>query len=489
MKRLGILWDPENPLVPVTPVVAALRERAELQEYTFDRLGHRTMPNAAYELGPVELDGLLWIEGGPLPRDLERIPCVKAGWIVNPQLEPTLLAEMSGLFDLRFSATQDSCADEGARWLPLSITEEKPLDLPSGLSLLVGDPKPATHMAQERRLRRELAGLSTSRPVVIALGEGGRTHPLFFDCLRAGAAVLSAEADLRGVVHVGEHAELLGGSTRALLEDPARLETLSRRGPEIVRHLHEPELRAAQILDALWPRARVFGTSKPRVSVLVTCHRYLRRLKVCLESLARQTIPLEIVVADPESPDGLAEYLPEFAARHPKLRVVHLPIDGRYHRNRGVGINRAFDVSMGQVIVSIDGDIVFAPGTLERLERAVLSAPNQVLGIRRVFVDRAETERILAGQVDPFGDFERLASSPGDGEENALVGVLGYCQAVERRAFARARYPEEFDRVNQSDIVFVERLGRVGVRPRFIEDERALHLWHPRNWNGTTELL
>lgn len=489
MKRLGILWDPENPQVPVAPVVAALRKRAVVVDLSFDRLGHRTLPNAAYELGRMELDGLLWIEGGPLPRDLAEMSCVKAGWIVNPQLEPTLLAETAGFFDVRFCALQEACADERARWLPLSLSEEAPLDLPPGISLLVGDPKPAAHLAVERRLRRELAGVAPARPVVVALGEGGRTHPLFFDCLRAGAAVVSDAADLRGVVHVGEHAEVMTDGIRQLAADPARLETLSRRGPEIVRHLHEPELRAAQVLDALWPRARVWGTSRPRVSVLVTCHRYLRRLKVCLESLARQTIPVEVVVADPESPDGLADYLPEFAARYGHLRVVHLPLDVRYHRNRGVGINRAFDVSSGQVIVSIDGDIVFAPRTLELLEREILRAPDQVLGIRRVFVDHTETERVLSGQVDPFADFERLAESMGDGQENALVGVLGYCQAVHRKAFARARYPEEFDQVNQSDIVFVERLGARGIKPRFLETERALHLWHPRNWKGTTELL
>jgi hypothetical protein len=458
-------------------------------DLSFDRLGHRTLPNAAFALGPPEFDGLFWIEGGPLPKDLQELPRVKACWIVNPHLEPTLLEETADLFDVRFCALQEACADEWARWLPLSLTEAEPLDLPPGLSILVGDPKPAAHMAVERHLRRELAGVAPARPVVVALGEAGRLHPLFFDCLRSGAAVISEAADLRGVVHVGEHAERLTDKVRALVQDPARLETLSRRGPEIVRHLHEPGLRAAQIVDALWPRARVFGTSRPSVSVLVTCHRYLRRLKVCLESLARQTIPLEIVVADPESPDGLADYLPEFAARHPRLRVVHLPLDVRYHRNRGVGINRAFDASSGRIIVSIDGDIVFAPHTFELFERQLSRAPDQVLGLRRVFVDRAETERVLAGEVDPFGNFERLAASPGDGEENALVGVLGYCQAVHRAAFARARYPEEFDRVNQSDIVFVERLGCLGVRPRFLENERALHLWHPRNWMGTTDLL
>ena len=70
------------------------------------------------------------------------------------------------------------------------------------------------------------------------------------------------------------------------------------------------------------------------------------------------------------------------------------------------------------------------------------------------------------------------------------LGVLGYCQAVDRKAFAKARYPREIDRVNQSDIIFVERLRKfAGVKPQYLGDQVVLHLWHPRNWNGTETQL
>jgi len=214
---------------------------------------------------------------------------------------------------------------------------------------------------------------------------------------------------------------------------------------------------------------------------------------VCLESLARQDLPpgtLEIVVADPESPDGLSDALEEFGLRYPGVRLVHLPIDLKYHRNRGVGINRAFDVSGGRVVIAIDGDLVFPPGLIRLLEARVLANPAEVCGVRRSFVGRENTERILRGELDPFIHFDDLSRSPGDGEEKSFVGVLGYCQAVDRSAFACARYPEEFDVVNQSDIVFLERLAKEAqVRSHFLSDQTVLHLWHPRNWGGTKEFL
>jgi len=507
MKRLLVLWDPENPVTPVGPVLSALRATTEVSEVTFRDVAHRTLPNGAFEIGtladPLKIDGLLWIEGGPLPSDLDRLDCPKACWLPNIHQEPTLLEDLGALFDRCLVSTLDSSADERARWLPLAASGGRPPTPPEGVSILLDDPKPPHHMMVERALQKALGEMAPpARPIVFCLGQKGRAHPMLLDCLRSGAAVVvDPESDLRGMAHIGEHLEVfpsleeLGRFTRGLAADVPRLERLSTRGPEIVEHLHSPELRAAQLRDAMWPRETVLGGAHftPKVSILVTCFRYLKRFRFCLESLAGQDMPpgsIEVVVADPESPDGLADHLVEYAKRNPHLRVVRLSLDPRYHRNRGVGINRAFDASKGEVILSIDGDLIFPPGLVRVLVDQVLSAPGHVYGVQRRFIPKEVTEQILSGGLDPFSKFEELSRSEGDGEQQPFVGVLGYCQTVHRKAFARARYPEEFDKVNQSDIVFVERLAaRAGVSPQFLEDQEVLHLWHPRNWNGTNDFL
>ena len=509
MKKLLVLWDPSNPVVPAAPIVEALENMPDidLRALTFDEVGHQTLPNGGFQLRPVlgkdEPESILWIEGGPLPSDLEGFSCPKACWLVNTHHEPSLLDEVAPRFDRVFSALLRDTAEERAVWLPVASNESTVVSAPSGISVLVDDPRPPSHVEAEQVLLDSVAEFeSTSVPVVVALGNGGQVHPMLFDCLRSGAAVLVDPAcDLRGIAHAGEHLavfpsnEGLAEFIRELLKDSKRLSLLASRGPVIVEHLHQPEMRAARICAGFWPEARVLSgrEHRPRVSILVTCHRYLRRLRVCLESLARQDVPpgfLEIVVADPASPDGLSVALEEFAERYPDLRVVHLPMDSRYHRNRGVGINRAFDISQGGVVIAIDGDLVFPPNLIVLLESNVVNHPDRVFGVRRSFVGKEETERILNGELDPFAQFDRLSLSEGDGEEKAFVGVLGYCQAVDRRAFARARYPEELDLVNQSDIVFLERLAKEAqVSPHYLEDQTVLHLWHPRNWLGTTEPL
>lgn len=509
MKRLLVLWDPTNPLVPAAPVVEALSAVRDVQAkvLTFKELGHRTLPNGAFRLpvaSPEEMpDGLLWIEGGPLPGNLKDFPCPKACWLVNSVQEPSLLEEIGSQFDRVLSASLQDCAEERALWLPLAGNASGPIEVPPGISVLVDDPEPPEQIEVEQLLASKLRDYGhPSVPIVLALGNGGRPHSLLFDCLRSGAAVIAdPQTDLRGLAHIGEHLDVFPSKEelpqfiRKLLSDSERLSRLAARGPAIASHLHEPKLRAIRIVESLWPRTRVLSgrDHEPRVSILVTCYRYLRRFRVCLESLARQTMPpgsLEIVVADPESPDGLAEALQHFAGQYPGIRVVQVPIDPRYHRNRGFGIHRAFEASRAAVVIGIDGDLVFPPHLIGLLEESVRREPAHVYGIRRSFIGRDDTERILKGELDPFAEFDRLSRSEGDGEEQAFVGVLGYCQAVARSAFARARYPEEFDVVNQSDIVFVERLGKEAkVTPRFLGTESALHLWHPRNWKGTSESL
>jgi hypothetical protein len=509
VKKLLVLWDPSNPLVPAAPVVQALKNMPDIgiRALTFDEVGHPTLPNGSFQLRPVlgseEPEGILWIEGGPFPSDLVSFSCPKSCWLVNTHQEPSLMEEVAPHFDRVFSASLRDTAEDRARWLPVSSDESVVLTPPPGISVLVDDPRPPSHAHAEQALMGASEHFGpTPVPLVVAMGNGGQVHPMLFDSLKSGAAVLvSPECDLRGIAHAGEHLEVfpsnesLVGFVRELLKNPERLRRLSSRAPAIVEHLHRPEMRAARICAGFWPESRVLSgrEHRPRVSILVTCYRYLRRLRVCLESLARQEAPpgsLEIVVADPASPDGLSVALEEFAGRYPELRLLHLPIDSRYHRNRGVGINRAFEVSQGRVVIAIDGDLVFPPHLVALLEANVVNHPDRVFGVRRAFIGKDETERILRGELDPFAEFERLSRSAGDGEEKAFVGVLGYCQAVDRRAFARARYPEEFNLVNQSDIVFLERLAKeAGVSPHYLQDQTVLHLWHPRNWMGTTESL
>jgi|GEM_PF-1751133 len=504
--RLGIFWDPSNPLAQVRPVVAALGAACETVEYTFETHGHRINPNNAFDISEQldrdRIDTLFWIEGGPMPRDLHQCGRTTACWLINTHLEPSLWADFKHVFHWIFVAELSLAARSRCYWLPLSLTGDV-ASLPRGIHVFGQSPLSHAQSNYVLALHSLKSGLCLPDiPVALCLGQNGNPHPQLYNLMAAGCVcIVDAQSDVRDIGNPGEHllvapmAEQLGDILNAIGKDSSIAQNIAIRAREIMLHLHTPELRAKQFLDRINGCSRVLGGARfrPAISVITSCFRYLKRFRIYLESLARQLLPagtLEIVVADPQSPDGLAEYLSEFARCNPHLRVTHVPLDARYCHNRGYCINRAFDESSGDTVISTDGDIVFPPGLVGELATISRSKPQSVLGVKRSFLKREITEAIIAMKYNPFPDFEKLATSDGDGEPDGKLGVLGYCQVLTREAFAAARYPETIDKINQSDIVFVERLGHfASVTPLFLADQTVLHLWHPRDWNGTKDFL
>jgi len=83
-------------------------------------------------------------------------------------------------------------------------------------------------------------------------------------------------------------------------------------------------------------------------------------LLATLDSLAAQTVPVEVVVVDNASTDGTAAAV---ATRHPAVRVV------RNERNLGFGaaINRVVLELEGDVLVLVNNDVVCEPDFVARL--------------------------------------------------------------------------------------------------------------------------
>jgi hypothetical protein len=503
--NLLVLWDPLNPMVPVGPVISALPRFSKVFDLKFGSSIHRTSPNFGFDIRPIvdrlHPDGILWIEGGPLPRDLSDCNCRKACWLINSNLEPTLIADMTPLFDVRLTATRFAC-DQNFRWLPLAASGGiQPIV--SATQVITSDPMPASHAMVAATIRGAVTAHSNSGlSITVCPGQNRQPSGGVFDRMASGTiTIVDPESDIRDIGHPGDHLlvypsiQELPKFLQTLNEDPESGRRISARGPDIVKHLHTPDLRAKQLFESIWPTSTVLGGNQhsPQISVLTSCYKYLKRFRCYLASLAKQKLPagsLEIVVADPGSPDGLYEYLREFANKNAHLRIVHVPIDGMYNRNRGLCINRAFKSSSGHIIVATDGDIIFPQDLVGHLAEQSRAHADLVFGVRRSFLDRSATTEILEGRRDPLGDFLELSKVHSDGEPNGREGVLGYCQVLRRAAFERAGYPEEFDMINQSDIVFLERLQKYAqVTPCFLENKTVLHLWHPRDWSGTKDLL
>ncbi|QIY96259.1 CDP-glycerol glycerophosphotransferase family protein [Streptomyces sp. S1D4-11] len=102
----------------------------------------------------------------------------------------------------------------------------------------------------------------------------------------------------------------------------------------------------------------------PRFSVIVPVFKVQGFLRECLDSVLDQSYTdIEVIAVDDCSPDGCGAILDEYAAREPRLRVLHLP--------RNVGLGRARNAGMpyatGDFLFFLDSDDSLTPGALRAM--------------------------------------------------------------------------------------------------------------------------
>jgi CDP-glycerol glycerophosphotransferase (TagB/SpsB family)/glycosyltransferase involved in cell wall biosynthesis len=102
----------------------------------------------------------------------------------------------------------------------------------------------------------------------------------------------------------------------------------------------------------------------PRFSVIVPVFKVQGFLRECLDSVLDQSYTdIEVIAVDDCSPDGCGAILDEYAAREPRLRVLHLP--------QNVGLGRARNAGMpyatGDFLFFLDSDDTLTPGALRAM--------------------------------------------------------------------------------------------------------------------------
>jgi len=227
-----------------------------------------------------------------------------------------------------------------------------------------------------------------------------------------------------------------------------------------------------------------------QVSIILTCYRFLQRLRVSLHNWCNQEIALgayEVLVVNPASPDGTHEYLAAVASSYPHVRIREVAVEHALATNKGKMLNRAVAVSRGEWIWLTDADVLFSP-TCIAMVLAHLKEQRQYLfyGQRR-YLSLTQTNALLSGRMNGLTEYELLARSHTPrGPENA---PWGYTQIVHRSVIERIPYRENFNHFAHADTGFVADCKRHRVLPQQIRGLVCLHLDHPFSWYGTKAFL
>lgn len=142
----------------------------------------------------------------------------------------------------------------------------------------------------------------------------------------------------------------------------------------------------------------------PRFSVVVPVYHVQAYLHACLDSVLGQSFgDFEVVVVDDCSPDGSGEIADGYAARDPRVTVLHLPENVGLGPARNAGLARA----TGEYVLFLDSDDTYAPGALAAVAARIDATGHPDLLVfdyeRTYWNGRAERNQFAAllAQTDP----------------------------------------------------------------------------------------
>ncbi|MFC7220510.1 CDP-glycerol glycerophosphotransferase family protein [Streptomyces polyrhachis] len=106
------------------------------------------------------------------------------------------------------------------------------------------------------------------------------------------------------------------------------------------------------------------AANTPRFSVIIPVYGVEGYIRECLDSVISQNYrDVEIIAVDDCSPDGSGAIIDEFAARDPRVRVVHRAENGGIGAARNTGLDHA----TGDYLLFVDGDDSLRPGSLRAM--------------------------------------------------------------------------------------------------------------------------
>jgi hypothetical protein len=229
---------------------------------------------------------------------------------------------------------------------------------------------------------------------------------------------------------------------------------------------------------------------KFRVSIVLVCTRYSRRLQACLHNIAHQygiwQSDIEVLIAFVPGLDATNDVIDSMQLAYPELTIVPAPFAPEYANTKGLMLNECLDKARGEWVMVLDSDIILAPDFLSRLVTLPADCKFAIPDGRRM-LSRETTARILLGDIKPWESWKELMEEPAEYRQREADGVpVGYCQCVRRECLDKVRY-EELHHFEGADWKFGKDMrDNYGMEHR-IEGVPVLHLDHgSSNWYGAT---
>lgn len=196
----------------------------------------------------------------------------------------------------------------------------------------------------------------------------------------------------------------------------------------------------------------------------------LRRSVSSLEG-AVGALDAEVIISEYGSADPS---LSQEVARRAGVRWVHTPGDPVWSRSRA--LNAGFAVADGDLLVSTDADMIFAPESLAAVHAEAMAGDPSAVFLQCRDLP-SEIPDSMFDEIDTI-DWDLLERRSRLRPRWGMGGMM----AIDRDAFTRLRgFDERLHTYGREDIDVATRALRAGWRMQWAQDPRArmFHMWHP----------
>ena len=225
--------------------------------------------------------------------------------------------------------------------------------------------------------------------------------------------------------------------------------------------------------------------SRPTTSLIISTYNAPQRLRLCLNSVLRQTVaPSEVIIADDGSGADTRKLIDEMRP------LFHVPLKHVWHEDKGFRLaairNKAIAEAVGDYVIQIDGDVIlhrhFIKDHLHFAEKGFC-----VTGSRCGFSEKRTQEILLMDDINPSFFSRGITRRDSAFRLPAIAPLcfhhrhtLGCNMAFWKKDLMLVNgYDESFEGWGHEERDLVLRLQKAGIQRRKLKYcAIQYHLWH-----------
>ena len=222
---------------------------------------------------------------------------------------------------------------------------------------------------------------------------------------------------------------------------------------------------------------------RPRVSIIIVTYGSSKEIHDCVESLLRQSIPLEIFLVDNASPDNTAQLISDYASRYSNVHAIL----NKENVGLAAGNNIPIGKCSGDYLLMLNPDTLFPDNGLDHMVDFLDRNPDVgVVGPQHVYGDgkpHASFSRswgirhVVMWRVIPYR-LPRLLHDRFSGYQTQdVLFVSGSCLLIRRNIFEQigGYDPNYFLTIDDVADLCI-RVKQTGSRVVFLGDVQIVHL-------------